>query len=70
MLSKFVMLHLPVSGIRAYRLIPNRVRAIWSMGSSSSGKAIVMAYATGNGWLAISRYANPIKAPADHSWSD
>lgn len=70
MFRTFAMLSMPVAGIRAYRLIPERVRATWSMGSSSSGKAIALAYATGNGWAAIARYGNPVKASGIDSWDN
>jgi hypothetical protein len=60
----------PVLIIRAYRLIPCRVRSAWSLGSSSSGKALAQAQATGNGWAAIARYASPVRAFENQSWDN
>lgn len=67
---RFLLLTLPVAIIRAYRLIPERVRATWSMGSSSSGKALAQAQAAGNGWPAIARYAHPLRAFENQSWDN
>jgi hypothetical protein len=42
--------------ILAYRLIPRRIRAIWSFGSSSSGLALALAR-DGHSTQALWRYA-------------
>jgi hypothetical protein len=69
-LARLAMLSAPVAVIRAYRLIPCRIRAAWSMGTSSSGRALALAQETGNGWAAIARYASPVRAFENQSWDN
>lgn len=55
---------IPLVIITAYRLIPARVRSLWSFGSSSSHLALQGIKEGQNGWRMIAQYGT--KVPWDN----